>query len=200
MKLVPHYIFYWLLWGYRNSFDLSMMNSFSASLEPSYEISNVIIPLLDKEIEATESLNNLLKVTDLGYGRVWFWSRQSSSRAISLHPHADFFHMNLWYPLYERPIIYFSNLYWWTFSLFPVFPYYRYTAMGNLIHVSSFKKKTYLSALRLSCITPGLQFSLRHVGSTSMTRDQTRPSALGAWSLSHWTTREVSICHLFYMK
>ena len=87
------------------------MNSFSASLEPSYEISNVIIPLLDKEIEATESLNNLLKVTDLGYGRVWFWSRQSSSRAISLHPHADFFHMNLWYPLYERPIIYFSNLY-----------------------------------------------------------------------------------------
>lgn len=88
-----------------------MMNSFSASLEPSYEISNVIIPLLDKEIEATESLNNLLKVTDLGYGRVWFWSRQSSSRAISLHPHADFFHTNLWYPLYERPIIYFSNLY-----------------------------------------------------------------------------------------
>ena len=117
------------------------MNSFSASLEPSYEISNVIIPLLDKEIEATESLNNLLKVTDLGYGRVWFWSRQSSSRAISLHPHADFFHTNLWYPLYEQPIIYFSNLYWWTFSLFPVFPYYRYTAMGNLIHVSSFKKK-----------------------------------------------------------
>ena len=28
--------------------------SISAGLEPSYEISNVIIPLLDKEIEATE--------------------------------------------------------------------------------------------------------------------------------------------------
>lgn len=54
MKLVPHYIFHWLLWVYRNSFDLSITNSFSASLEPSYEISNVIIPLLDKKIEATE--------------------------------------------------------------------------------------------------------------------------------------------------
>lgn len=53
MKLVPHYIFH-QLWGYRNSFDLSMINSFSASLEPSYEISDVSIPLSDKEIEATE--------------------------------------------------------------------------------------------------------------------------------------------------
>ena len=68
------------------------------------------------------------------------------------------------------------------------------------LHMCHLLKKTYLSALHLSCITPGLQFSLRHVGSTSMIRDRTRPSALGAWSLSHWTTREISICHLFYMK
>ena len=30
-----------------------------------------------------------------------------------------------------------------------------------------------------------------HVGSSSPTRDQTGPPALGAWSLSHWTTSEV---------
>ena len=63
----------------------------------------------------------MLRVTDLGYSRVWLWSRQSSSRAITLHLHAEFFHTNLWYPLYEGPIIYFSNLYWWTFSLFQSF-------------------------------------------------------------------------------
>ena len=36
---------------------------------------------------------------------------------------------------------------------------------------------------------------LRHVGSSSLTRDGTRLPALGAQSLSHWTTREVpTIC------
>ena len=29
-----------------------------------------------------------------------------------------------------------------------------------------------------------------HVGSSSLTRDQTQAPALGAWSLSQWTTRE----------
>ena len=32
---------------------------------------------------------------------------------------------------------------------------------------------------------------LRHVGSNSLLRDQSCPTALGAWSLSSWTTREV---------
>ena len=32
---------------------------------------------------------------------------------------------------------------------------------------------------------------LWHVGSSSLTRDQTQPPALEAQSLSHWTTREV---------
>ena len=32
---------------------------------------------------------------------------------------------------------------------------------------------------------------LQHVGSSSLTRGQTRAPALGAWSLSLWTTREV---------
>ena len=35
---------------------------------------------------------------------------------------------------------------------------------------------------------------LWHVGSISQTRDQTRSPALGAWSLSQWTTREVQPC------
>ena len=33
--------------------------------------------------------------------------------------------------------------------------------------------------------------TLRHVGPSSLTRDWTRPRGLGAWSLSHWTSREV---------
>ena len=32
---------------------------------------------------------------------------------------------------------------------------------------------------------------LKHVGSSSMTRDQTGSPAIGAWSLSHWTIWEV---------
>ena len=32
---------------------------------------------------------------------------------------------------------------------------------------------------------------LRHVGSSPLTRDQTLPPALGAWSFSHQTTREI---------
>ena len=30
-----------------------------------------------------------------------------------------------------------------------------------------------------------------HEGLSSLTRDQLKHSALGAWSLNHWTTREV---------
>ena len=32
-----------------------------------------------------------------------------------------------------------------------------------------------------------------HVGSSSPTRNRTQPPSLGAWSLTHWTTREVPI-------
>ena len=49
----------------------------------------------------------------------------------------------------------------------------------------------YLAALGLSSGTlepPGL---LAYVGSRSLSRDQTQAPALGAWSLSHWTIREV---------
>ena len=46
-------------------------------------------------------------------------------------------------------------------------------------------KNIYLAVLGLSCGTRDLY--LQHVGSSSLTR----PPALGAQSLSHWTTREV---------
>ena len=50
--------------------------------------------------------------------------------------------------------------------------------------------------------TPGLSCGfgdiyLQHVGSSSLTRHQTHAPALGAWSLSHWTTREVPKCIIF---
>ena len=34
-------------------------------------------------------------------------------------------------------------------------------------------------------------YELLHVESSVLTRDQTQAPALGAWILSHWTTREV---------
>ena len=69
--MFPITFFHWLLWAYRSSIDLSMMTSFSATLEPPYEISNVIIPLADKETEAVENLSNLVKITDIGCSRAW---------------------------------------------------------------------------------------------------------------------------------
>ena len=39
---------------------------------------------------------------------------------------------------------------------------------------------------------------LRQVGSSSLTRDWTRAPALGARSLSHWTTREVPMSSFFW--
>ena len=45
----------------------------------------------------------------------------------------------------------------------------------------------------LRCSTPDPWSSLWHVGSSSLTRDQTMAPALGAESLSHWTTREVLV-------
>ena len=53
----------------------------------------------------------------------------------------------------------------------------------------------YLDTSGLSC-TQDLQ--LQHMGSSSLTRNQTGPPALGAWSLSHWTTREVPSLGLSY--
>ena len=35
---------------------------------------------------------------------------------------------------------------------------------------------------------------LLHVGSSSLTRGQAQAPALGAQSLSHWTTREAPVC------
>ena len=55
----------------------------------------------------------------------------------------------------------------------------------------------YLAALGLSCNIHDLQLlhvnsQMQHVGSRSLTTDRTQASpALGAQSLSHWTTREV---------
>ena len=41
------------------------------------------------------------------------------------------------------------------------------------------------------------QAYLWHVGSSSLTRDRTWAPALGAWSLSHWTTRQVPVSAFF---
>ena len=43
-------------------------------------------------------------------------------------------------------------------------------------------------------------FWLQHVGSSSLTRDEPRPPALEAQSLSHWTTREVSLLGILTKK
>ena len=43
--------------------------------------------------------------------------------------------------------------------------------------------------LGLSCHTQDLL--LQHVGSSSLTKDEPGAPALEAWSLSHWTSREV---------
>ena len=51
--------------------------------------------------------------------------------------------------------------------------------------------------LGLSCSMQTLSCGMKtlscgmHAGCSSPTRDQTGPPALGAWSLAHWTTREV---------
>ena len=49
----------------------------------------------------------------------------------------------------------------------------------------------YFAAPGLIFCTRSLWSSLRHAGSSSLMRDRTWPPALGAWSLSHWTTREI---------
>ena len=43
----------------------------------------------------------------------------------------------------------------------------------------------------LSCSRQDLWSSWQNMGSRSLTRVKPRPPALGAWSLNHWTTREV---------
>ena len=48
----------------------------------------------------------------------------------------------------------------------------------------------FVAACGMFIATCGI-FSLRHVGSSSLTRDGAWPPALGAQSLNHWTTREV---------
>ena len=57
-------------------------------------------------------------------------------------------------------------------------------------------KKIFIWLCRVSCSTRHLQ--LQHVGSSSLTKDRTLAPALGAWSLGHWTTREVPV-YLFYL-
>ena len=53
----------------------------------------------------------------------------------------------------------------------------------------------WLCGLRCSTLDPWS--SLWHVGSRSLTGDQTRAPALGAESLSHWTTREALVTVTF---
>ena len=42
----------------------------------------------------------------------------------------------------------------------------------------------------------GTKLLAGHVGSSSLTKDQTYSTALGAWCLSHWNSREVPRCFL----
>ena len=49
----------------------------------------------------------------------------------------------------------------------------------------------HLAAAGLSSGTPEPPALLVDVGSRSLSRDQTQAPALGTWSLSHWTIREV---------
>ena len=51
---------------------------------------------------------------------------------------------------------------------------------------------TYSVCTSLSSGAQGLQSCLQHVGSSSLTRGGTQAPALGAWSLSRWTTRNSS--------
>ena len=72
--------------------------------------------------------------------------------------------------------------------------------LTSLLSHTLFKVFIYLAAPGCSCSTRDLQWHLnsasQHMGSSSLTRDQTEPPALEAWSPSHWTTREVapSLC------
>ena len=54
----------------------------------------------------------------------------------------------------------------------------------------------YLAVLGLSRGTWGVRSSLWHVGSSSLTRDQTWAPALGVQSISHWIPREVPLFHI----
>ena len=49
-------------------------------------------------------------------------------------------------------------------------------------------------------VAAGENSKLRHVGSSSLTRDGTRLPALGAQSLSHWTTREIPIICSYHVQ
>ena len=55
----------------------------------------------------------------------------------------------------------------------------------------SFFFLSYVFALGLSCDTWDRPSLLQRVGSSSLARMEPRPPALGAWSLSHWTTRNI---------
>ena len=75
------------------------------------------------------------------------------------------------------------------------------------------KEIIYLTEPYLSCGTQDLQSSLQHMGSFSFDRQvlsctwhsrsssliKPGPPALGAWSLSHWTTRKVPKVYLFLL-
>ena len=70
----------------------------------------------------------------------------------------------------------------------------RLTSLNPQVSLSLKKKKKlfiYLAALSLNSSTQDLLSSWRHAGSHFPTRDQTWVSCiLGAWSVSHRTTRE----------
>ena len=96
------------------------------------------------------------------------------------------------------------------FLWFYIHEYIYITALSNLLNInyilyivlqsvfSPYYLCIYLAMPGLSCGNQDLQSSLRHAGSSSLTRDQIRAPCIGVWSLSHWTSREVpAICFFF---
>ena len=62
--------------------------------------------------------------------------------------------------------------------------FYLFIYLFRLLWVLVAARRIFIAARRL------LSFGM-HAGSSSPTGDQTQPPALGAWSLTHWATREV---------
>ena len=83
---------------------------------------------------------------------------------------------------------------------FHCFPIYLANAISFLFFNDHFKKHIYLFILAmpgfncsLRVLHCGMQASyLQYAGPSSLIRDQARPSSTGAWTLTHWTTREAT--------
>ena len=83
---------------------------------------------------------------------------------------------------------------------FHCFLIYLANAISFLFFNDNFKKYIYLFILAmpgfncsLRVLHCGMQASyLQYAGSSCLTGDQARPSSTGAWTLTHWTTKEVT--------